>query len=108
MPTAVIVYAARYHPRLAYTRPVPTLLKEYLPISRPVAMNELLLLQHLFRGLPDDKYAAVRAPWSRVVYWSQFGLILSYLSKGRGLLISTSVQGLPDNLSKYAAVSGQW
>ena len=63
MPTAVIVYAARYHPRLAYTRPVPTLLKEYLPISRPVAMNELLLLQHLFRGLPDDKYAAVSDRW---------------------------------------------
>jgi len=57
--TAVIAYLARYHPRLAYSRPIPVLLKEYLPIARPVACNELLLLKHLC-GLPEDKYAAVR------------------------------------------------
>ncbi|GAX72716.1 hypothetical protein CEUSTIGMA_g172.t1 [Chlamydomonas eustigma] len=59
--TALIAYAARYHPRLPYSQPVITLLKEYLPISRPVACNELLLLRHLC-GLPDDKYKMASEP----------------------------------------------
>ena len=32
--------------------------QEYLPVARPVACNELLLLKHLC-GLPEDKYAMV-------------------------------------------------
>ncbi len=35
--------------------------QEYLPISRAVACNELLLLQHLCGDLPEDKYSAAAA-----------------------------------------------
>jgi len=61
---AVIAYAARYHARLAFSRPITTLLKEYLPVARPVACNELLLLKHLC-GLPEEKYTSMEAPLSR-------------------------------------------
>jgi len=54
---AVIAYAARYIPRMPYMRPCPTLLKEYLPVAKPVAFNELLLVKHLC-GIPEDKARA--------------------------------------------------
>ena len=53
--TAVIAFVARYTARLPFARPVLTLLKEYLPVARPVACNELLLVKRLC-GLPETKY----------------------------------------------------
>ena len=64
----MIAYAARFIPRLPMQWPIPTLLKEYLPIAKAVAFNELLVMSKLC-GLPDDVYrastalgAACRAP----------------------------------------------
>eukprot|EP00798_Chlamydomonas_sp_ICE-L_P018300 gene18300-24760_t len=57
--TAVIAYVARYEVRLPFMEPAITLLKEYLPMARPVACNELLLLKRLC-GIPQDKQAIQR------------------------------------------------
>ncbi|EFJ42413.1 hypothetical protein VOLCADRAFT_107267 [Volvox carteri f. nagariensis] len=53
--TAVIAYAARFLPRLPMQRPLTVLLKEYLPVARAVAFNELLVLSKLC-DLPQDQY----------------------------------------------------
>lgn len=58
--TAVIAYLARFISRMPFTRPVPTMLKEYLPVAKAVALNELLLLNHLC-GIPEYKYEAADA-----------------------------------------------
>ncbi|KAG1661021.1 hypothetical protein FOA52_005336 [Chlamydomonas sp. UWO 241] len=55
--TTVVAYAARFH-QMGY-RAAITLLKEYLPVARPVALNEMLLLRHLCGPVPRAKYAAV-------------------------------------------------
>lgn len=53
--TAVIVYVAQLIPRLPMQRVIASLLKEYLPVARAVAYNELLVMRQL-TGLPEDKH----------------------------------------------------
>ncbi|GFR40873.1 hypothetical protein Agub_g1524, partial [Astrephomene gubernaculifera] len=62
--TAVIAYAARFLPRLPMQRPLTVLLKEYLPVAKAVAYNELLVMSKLC-GLPEDQYTAANTPTSR-------------------------------------------
>ncbi|GIL74994.1 hypothetical protein Vretimale_2595 [Volvox reticuliferus] len=62
--TAVIAYAARCLPRLPMQRPQTVLLKEYLPVAKAVAFNELLVMSKLC-GLPEDQYTAVNRPSTR-------------------------------------------
>ncbi|EFJ48626.1 hypothetical protein VOLCADRAFT_104683 [Volvox carteri f. nagariensis] len=62
--TAVIAYAARFLPRLPMQRPLTVLLKEYLPVARAVAFNELLVLSKLC-DLPQDQYVAANRPTTR-------------------------------------------
>ncbi|KXZ53470.1 hypothetical protein GPECTOR_7g920 [Gonium pectorale] len=62
--TAVIAYAARFLPRLPMQRALTVLLKEYLPVSKAVAFNELLVLSKLC-GLPEDQYSAANRPATR-------------------------------------------
>ncbi|KAG2494844.1 hypothetical protein HYH03_007084 [Edaphochlamys debaryana] len=62
--TAVIAYAARFLPRLPMQRSLTVLLKEYLPVSRAVAYNELLVMSKL-AGLPEDQYSAANRPSTR-------------------------------------------
>lgn len=52
---SVYVYAARYTTGLPFQAPLTTLVKEYSPAARAVALNELLILSHLC-GLPSDKW----------------------------------------------------
>ncbi|PNW85813.1 hypothetical protein CHLRE_03g204300v5 [Chlamydomonas reinhardtii] len=62
--TAVIAYAAKFLPRLPMQRSITVLLKEYLPVARAVAYNELLVLSKLC-GLPEDQYSAANRPTTR-------------------------------------------
>eukprot|EP00879_Flechtneria_rotunda_P017025 GHRR01017826.1.p1 GENE.GHRR01017826.1~~GHRR01017826.1.p1 ORF type:complete len:362 (+),score=123.37 GHRR01017826.1:758-1843(+) len=59
--TSVIVYAARYNSGLPYQGPVTVLLREYLPISRKVALNEMMVQQRLWGELPREKWQAATA-----------------------------------------------
>eukprot|EP00879_Flechtneria_rotunda_P030378 GHRR01033004.1.p1 GENE.GHRR01033004.1~~GHRR01033004.1.p1 ORF type:complete len:122 (+),score=50.67 GHRR01033004.1:356-721(+) len=58
--TSVIVYAARYNSGLPYQGPVTVLLREYLPISRKVALNEMMVQQRLWGELPREKWQVCR------------------------------------------------
>jgi hypothetical protein len=62
---AVVAYTATYFSGMPFQDPVMTLVKEYLPGSRAVAFNELLVLKHL-SGLPrlDDAWRTAAAPLS--------------------------------------------
>lgn len=62
--TAVIVYVAQLTPRLPMQRTVVSLLKEYLPVARAVAYNELLVM-HQLTGLPEDKHMVGYIPQLR-------------------------------------------
>ncbi|GLC37103.1 hypothetical protein PLESTB_001391400 [Pleodorina starrii] len=62
--TAVIAYAARFLPRLPMQWPQTVLLKEYLPVAKAVAFNELLVMSKL-ADLPEDQYTAANRPTSR-------------------------------------------
>ncbi|KAL6749999.1 hypothetical protein V8C86DRAFT_2824458 [Haematococcus lacustris] len=58
--TAVVAYIARYVACGLYARPPAALVKEYLPVAKSIALNELLLLHHLC-GVPEDKHQAIMA-----------------------------------------------
>ncbi|KAG2436895.1 hypothetical protein HXX76_006414 [Chlamydomonas incerta] len=62
--TAVIAYAAKFLPRLPMQRSITVLLKEYLPVAKAVAYNELLVMSKLC-GLPEDQYSAANRPTTR-------------------------------------------
>ena len=60
---ALLAFAARYHPRLivnysGVAQPAPVLLKEFLPSSRPFALNELKVVNHICKIPEDNKYQA--------------------------------------------------
>jgi hypothetical protein len=63
---AVVAFTALFYSGMPFEDPVPTLLKEYLPHARDMALNELEVLRHL-TGVPDvaDKYRAAAAPLAR-------------------------------------------
>jgi hypothetical protein len=52
----IIVFAARYNSGLPYQGPVTVQLREYLPGSRRVAVNEMMVQQRLCGQLPREKW----------------------------------------------------
>ncbi|GFH27472.1 protein kinase domain-containing protein, partial [Haematococcus lacustris] len=85
--TAVVAYIARYVACGLYARPPAALVKEYLPVAKSIALNELLLLHHLC-GVPEDKHQAIMAgPSSEVPVVPLLGYFTSSPSEEAQLVV---------------------
>jgi serine/threonine protein kinase len=60
---AIVIFAGRYYSGMPYEDPATVFLKEYLPGTRPVAVNELAVVHYLMGGqLPAQKWLAAVSP----------------------------------------------
>lgn len=60
---AIVIFAGRYFSGMPYEEPATVFLKEYLPGTRPVAVNELAVVHYLMGGqLPAQKWLAAVSP----------------------------------------------
>eukprot|EP00208_Stichococcus_sp_RCC1054_P009055 CAMPEP_0206150144 /NCGR_PEP_ID=MMETSP1473-20131121/38148_1 /ASSEMBLY_ACC=CAM_ASM_001109 /TAXON_ID=1461547 /ORGANISM="Stichococcus sp, Strain RCC1054" /LENGTH=502 /DNA_ID=CAMNT_0053547637 /DNA_START=817 /DNA_END=2325 /DNA_ORIENTATION=- len=61
--SAIVIFASRYYSGMPYQDPAPVYLKEYLPGTRSVAVNELGTVHFLMGGqLPAQKWLAAVSP----------------------------------------------